>query len=83
MAARGHKAVDTDNRWCEPQPDGRQRWREAVIAELLATEDADVLFIAGCEDNQVAFHPKFDLITLLTAPANVLTERLAYRTTNP
>jgi uridine kinase len=79
---RGFKAVDTDDGWCEPVPDGRQRWREDAIGRLLDTEDAGVLFVAGCEENQVRFHPRFDLIILLSAPADVLAERLAWRTTN-
>jgi hypothetical protein len=58
LAGRGHKAVDTDDGWCEPLPGGRQRWREGSIDRLLATEDADVLFVAGCEENQVRFHPR-------------------------
>jgi dephospho-CoA kinase len=82
LGARGFKAVDTDDGWCEPLPDGRQRWREDAIGELLDTEDADVLFVAGCEENQVRFHPRFDLIILLSAPARILTERLASRTAN-
>ena len=83
LVARGYKAIDADDGWCEPQPDGRQRWREDAIGQLLDTEDADVLFIAGCEENQARFHPRFDLIILLSAPAEVLVERLASRTTNP
>ena len=63
-------------------PDGRQRWREDAIGELLDTEDADVLFVVGCQENQVRFHPRFDLIILLSAPVEVLAERLAWRTTN-
>ncbi len=82
LSARGFKAVDTDDGWCEPWPDGRQRWREDAIGQLLDAEDADVLFVAGCEQNQVRFHPRFDLIILLSAPAEVLAERLASRTTN-
>ena len=62
--------------------DGRQLWREDAIAALLATEDADVLFVAGCEENQVRFHPQFDYIILLSAPVETLTERLAARTSN-
>ena len=54
LAARGYKAVDTDDGWCEPLADGRQRWREDAIEQLLAVEDAEVLFVAGCEENQVA-----------------------------
>jgi hypothetical protein len=34
-------------------PDGRQRWREDAIEQLLAIEDADVLFVAGCEERRV------------------------------
>ena len=83
LAALGYKAVDTDDGWCEPQPDGRQRWREDAIQELLATEDTGVLFVAGCEENQVRLHPWFDHIILLSAPAEVLTRRLATRTNNP
>jgi dephospho-CoA kinase len=80
---RGYKAVDTDEGWSEPLPDGRQRWREDAIQALLATEDTDVLFVAGCEENQAKFHAQFDHIVLLSAPLDTLLERLATRTTNP
>lgn len=83
LAARGFKAVDTDDGWSEPLPDGRQRWREDAIEALLASEDTDVLFVAGCEENQARFHARFDHIILLSAPLEVLTGRLAARTSNP
>src|SRR5205823_10922381 len=83
LAARGFKAVDTDDGWSEPLPDGRQRWREDAIEALLATEDTDVLFVAGCEENQAQFHARFDHIILLSAPLEVLKQRLAARTSNP
>jgi len=83
LSALGYKAVDTDAGWCDPQPDGRQRWREDAIEALLATEDTGMLFVAGCEDNQVKFHSQFDRIILLSAPAEVLSQRLATRTNNP
>ena len=83
LVARRYKAVDTDDGWCEPLAEGRQRWREDAIRELLATEDADVVFVAGCEENQVAFHPQFDHIVLLSAPLETLLDRLARRRDNP
>ena len=83
LAARGFKAVDTDDGWSEPLPDGRQRWREDAIEALLATEDTDVLFVAGCEENQARFHAQFDHIILLSAPLEVVMGRLAGRTSNP
>jgi dephospho-CoA kinase len=82
LIALGYKAVDTDDGWCEPLPDGRQQWREEAIQELLDSEEASVLFIAGCEENQVRFHAQFDHIVLLTAPPATLVERLATRTSN-
>lgn len=82
LVARGYKAVDTDDGWSEIQPDGRQAWREDAIRELLATEDAEVLFLAGCEENQAKFHAQFDHLVLLTAPLETLIERLATRTNN-
>jgi len=83
LAARGFKAVDTDDGWSEPLPDGRQRWHEDAMRALLATEDTDVLFVAGCEENQAQFHTQFDHIVLLSAPQETLLDRLAARTTNP
>lgn len=82
LAARGYKAIDTDDGWCEPTPDGRQMWRADAIAALLDAEDADILFVAGCEENQAQFHPRFDHIILLSAPRETLVERLATRTSN-
>jgi dephospho-CoA kinase len=82
LLARGHRAVDTDDGWTVPLPDGRQSWDEAAI-EALLDEPAELLFVAGCEENQVHFHPRFDAIVLLSAPVGVLAERLASRDTNP
>jgi shikimate kinase len=82
LVARGYKAVDTDDGWSEPQPDGRQSWREDELQALLMTEDADVLFVAGCEENQTRFLPQFDHVVLLSAPVETLVERLASRTNN-
>jgi hypothetical protein len=67
LAARGFKAVDTDDGWSEPLPDDRQMWREDAVQALLTTEDTDVLFVAGCEENQAQFHAQFDHIILLSA----------------
>ena len=57
-------------------------WREDRIQDLLSADDGDVLFLSGCSPNQGKFYPQFDHIVLLTAPAAVLVQRLATRTTN-
>jgi dephospho-CoA kinase len=96
LAARGYKAVDADYNGVSKLvsiPAGSDRsglgaeqdwiWREDRIADLLSTEDADVLFLSGTASNQWKFYGQFDHIVLLTAPASVMTERLVRRTNNP
>src|SRR5687768_13895717 len=87
LAALGYKTVDTDaggwHEWVDG-PDGRDWvWREDRIRDLLATEDAEVLFVSGTVSNQHRFYPRFDQVVLLSAPTPVLLARLAARTNNP
>jgi shikimate kinase len=95
LAACGYKAIDTDygglselvsvpsNEPTGHEPGQDWVWREDRIQALLSTEDAGVLFLSGCAPNQGTFYPQFDHIVLLTAPADVLVERLTTRTNNP
>jgi NAD(P)-dependent dehydrogenase (short-subunit alcohol dehydrogenase family) len=84
LAARGFKAVDTDwdPSW-EFDAGSEWLWREDRIAELLAAEDSDVLFVSACVSNQGKFYDRFDQIVLLTASEEVTLARLAARTNNP
>jgi hypothetical protein len=82
LVARGHRAVDLDQGYVVPTADGRQLWDEPRIEALLA-EPGELLFVFGLEENGVRFLPRFDAVVLLRAPVEVLTERLATRTTNP
>ena len=80
---RGFKAVDVgEPEWSEYGLDGDWVWREDKVQGLLSEEDVDVLFISGCASNQVKFYPQLDHIILLSAPAEVIEERLATRTNN-
>jgi shikimate kinase len=87
LAALGYKTVDTDyGDWHESvsvdgQPD--LVWREDRINDLLATEDAEMLFVSGTVSNQGKFYRQFDHVVLLSAPTPVIVERLAARTNNP
>jgi len=87
LAKLGYKVVDSDYGGFTVEVDsgtGRERlWREDRIQEVSSTEDAEVLFISGTSRNQVRFYPQFDHIVLLSAPADVLVERLHNRTNNP
>ena len=96
LPARGFKTVDTDyGGWTErvdlPAKADRQGdppakewlWREDLIARLLSTENAEVLFVSGAARNQTKFYARFDYVVLLTAPVPVIVERLTGRTNNP
>ena len=82
LGALGYKAVDADYGWCTTAPDGEWLWDEERVDHLLATEDAGVLFLAGCASNQGRFAHRFDHIVLLSAPLDVMFERLLTRTNN-
>jgi shikimate kinase len=58
-------------------------WHEERIERLLSTEDCDILFLAGTAPNQGKFYPRFDHIILLSAPAEIVVERLKARKNNP
>lgn len=98
LATRGYKAVDADcdefSEWVEvagnsgpfgsPVEAGKDwMWREDRIQDLLSTEDTDMLFLSGCAENMRKFFPQFDHVVLLSAPADVIVERLLTRTNNP
>jgi dephospho-CoA kinase len=92
LARRGYTVVETDDGgWCEcvthADVDGRPLgpgwvWRERRMAELLADHGDGLLFVSGCVSNQPVFYDRFDAIVLLTAPAEILLQRVAERTTN-
>jgi len=82
LASQGFRVVDTDEPgWKEPR-DGDEVWREDRIAALLAEETSESLFVSGTVSNQGRFYDRFDAVVLLSAPAEVLLERIATRTTN-
>src|SRR5262245_27208891 len=83
---RGFCVVDLDSPgWSEwvPLPGddiGEWLWREDKVAELLASEDD--IYVSGCASNHGKFYDRFDAVVLLSAPAEVVLERIESRTTN-
>jgi broad-specificity NMP kinase len=85
LAARGYRTVDTDYGDYFETVDGESLWREDRIDALLSGDEhdeSDVLFVQGTTRNQTVFYPRFDHIVLLSAPTEVLVERLGARTNN-
>jgi shikimate kinase len=84
LAARGYRTVDTDYGGYFEVVDGERLWRADRISALLSEDDLPgVLFVQGTTRNQAVFYPRFDHIVLLSAPADVLVERLSTRDNNP
>lgn len=97
LAARGYQAVDADSdvfsEWVTVNDDVNAPgtpveanrdwvWRADRMQALLSATEAELLFVSGCAPNMGQFLPQFDHVILLSAPAAVIVERLATRTTN-
>lgn len=93
LGRRGYRVVDTDDPgWREYREyadssdevhRGEWVWVEDKIARLLDSDDGRSLFVQGTVRNQGKFYDRFDAVVLLSAPADVILERIARRTTNP
>jgi dephospho-CoA kinase len=92
LGRRGYRVVETDepgwseyHKYVDPIDElhrGEWLWIEERITELLAADDDRSLFVEGCVRNQSKFYDRFDAVVLLSAPADVILDRIARRTTN-
>jgi dephospho-CoA kinase len=92
LGKRGYRVVDTDEpgwrvyrKYAKPIDElhrGEFHWVEDRMAELLDSADGRSLFVAGGVRNQQRFYDRFDAVVLLSAPADVLLDRVARRDTN-
>ncbi|TQK18253.1 shikimate kinase [Microbacterium sp. SLBN-154] len=79
LARRGHLTVDTDYEgWTDG--DGGP-WEEERMTRLLATHE-DVV-VSGTAENQGVFRDRFAQVVLLSAPIDVLLDRVTRRANNP
>lgn len=83
LARRGFTTVDTDHGLWTHIDDGEPLWREPLIHSLLDGPRRTPLFVQGTVANQGRFYHRFDAIVLLTAPIEVIFDRLHTRTNNP
>ncbi|GAA1419009.1 AAA family ATPase [Agrococcus citreus] len=78
LARRGHRTIDTDHDGWQPE---HGRWDSTRMTAFLAGS-ADVV-VSGTVENQGDFLDRFELVVLLSAPLEVLLERVARRSNNP
>lgn len=78
LARRGLATVDTDfDGWELPGA----VWDEQRMSALLSQHEHIV--VSGTVENQGSFYDRFEHVVLLSAPIEVLLERVATRTNNP
>jgi shikimate kinase len=80
----GFTAIDMDEPgWSERDSDGNQLWCEARVQQALDSAGEEPLFLSGCAENQVKFYAQLTDVILLSAPLEILADRLKNRTNNP
>ena len=87
LSLKGHKIVDTDYDGLivygtDPRWGPGWLWDEKRMKSILTEHTQGTLFIAGTVSNQRKFYSHFDAIVLLSAPLEVMRERIEFRSTN-
>ena len=92
LGRRGYRVIDTgDPGWREYREyvqssdelhRGEWLWLEERISGLLDSDDGRSLFVEASVSNQSKFYDRFNAVVLLSAPADVILDRGARRTTN-
>lgn len=78
LSRRGFQTLDTDyDGWV--LADGT--WDETRMAAYLASNSS--VIVSGTVENQGNFYDRFEAVVLLSAPVEVLIERVSVRTNNP
>jgi broad-specificity NMP kinase len=84
LAARGYRSIDLDQPgWSVHAEDGDWIWNEGPVQSLLQHAGDDPLFISGCAENQGQFYRDLERVILLSAPVEVIRQRLRTRRNNP
>ncbi len=86
LGRRGYRVVDTDDpgwreyrEYVESSDEvrrGEWLWVEERITGLLDSDDGRSLFVQGCVGNQSKFYDRFNSVVLLSAPAEVILDRI-------
>ena len=82
LARRGFDTVDTDDGGWIRVLGGEPLWHEPSMDGVLSRPRQGPLFVLGTVANQGRFYDRFHAVVLLSAPIDVILERLRTRTTN-
>src|SRR5215211_5795759 len=83
LGRRGHRILDTDDPgWIvrvEASHGTEPMWDLDRVAALLDGHRAGWLFVSACVANQGALYERFDAVVLLSAPLDVILDRVRHR----
>lgn len=83
LRKRSFNAIDMDEPgWSLIDLDGNQLLNEKKLQNVIDAAGNTPLFISGCAENQVKFYSQFSHIILLSAPFEILEQRLRTRSNN-
>ncbi|MCU1691750.1 MAG: hypothetical protein JWM64_841 [Frankiales bacterium] len=80
LRRRGYSAFDVDEGYSTRRRNGVWHWDVEAVARLLADRGDELVFLAGCSEEQGAF--RWDQKVVLTVPEDLLLARLATRASN-
>jgi shikimate kinase len=83
LRRRGHHCIDMDEPgWSLMDADGHQHWNVDRLERAMRRARREALFVSGCAEQQSELYDRFGAIILLSAPRDVMTERVRSRTNN-
>jgi RNase adaptor protein for sRNA GlmZ degradation len=83
LRARGHACIDMDDPSLSFQDDaGHQHWRTDALLQLLEAHPERTTFVVGCAEEQAGLYDRFRAIVLLSAPLEVMVDRIRSRTSH-
>lgn len=83
VRARGYACIDMDDpSMSYVDAPGHQHWRTDELVRLLDDHRERTTFVFGCAEEQASVYGRFRAVILLSAPLDVMIERIGARTTN-
>ena len=80
VRARGHACIDMDDASLSFLDDaGHQHWRTDALVQLLEAHPERTTFVVGCAEEQAGLYDRFRAIVLLSAPIEVMVDRIRSR----
>jgi dephospho-CoA kinase len=80
LRVRGFDCIDMDDPHLSFLDDaGHQHWRTDLLIRLLDAQPERTTFVVGCAEEQAALYDRFRAVILLSAPVEVMVERIRAR----